>query len=146
MAEHVQAPSALTQSLLASFHGDRTVIFVTSIAGHRLSRLGCLRSHERWRLLAEQGPDDGVGSWGIRVNEIAPGNVHTPMNAHLVAQPGGTEQLLDDTPAGRIREVHDTVPAVVFLASAATGYMYGTSMVVDCEGPSADRKGRHARL
>lgn len=109
------------------------MIFVTSIAGHRLSRLGCLRRHQRWRLLAEQGPDDGVGSWGIRVNAIAPGNIHTPMNAHLFAQLGGTEQLIADTAAGQIGEVHDTVPAVVFLASAATGYMYGTAMVVDCD-------------
>ncbi|HUZ88563.1 MAG TPA: SDR family oxidoreductase [Candidatus Acidoferrales bacterium] len=129
---NVRAPFALTQALLPSFHGQGAVIFVTSIAGH----IGFPNSVA---YCATKGGEEllskalamELAPLGIRVNAIAPGNIHTPMNAHLFAQPGWTEQLIGDTPAGRIGEVEDIVPAVVFLASSAAQYMFGASMVVD---------------
>lgn len=39
--------------------------------------------------------------------------------------------MLDATPAGRIGEVQDIAPAVVFLASPAASYIHGASLLID---------------
>jgi NAD(P)-dependent dehydrogenase (short-subunit alcohol dehydrogenase family) len=68
---------------------------------------------------------------GIRVNAVAPGNVHTKMNAHLFADPEYERRMLDATPAGRIGLVADISPAVVYLASPESDYVHGASLLVD---------------
>jgi NAD(P)-dependent dehydrogenase (short-subunit alcohol dehydrogenase family) len=68
---------------------------------------------------------------GIRVNVIAPGNVRTPMNEHLLAEPDYMAAMLDATPSRRIGEVDDIAPLAVFLASDAASFMIGSSVLVD---------------
>lgn len=68
---------------------------------------------------------------GIRVNAVAPGNVRTNINGDLLADPAYEQDMLDATPAGRIGEIDDIVPAVVFLASPAARYMNGSTIVID---------------
>jgi NAD(P)-dependent dehydrogenase (short-subunit alcohol dehydrogenase family) len=68
---------------------------------------------------------------GIRVNAIAPGNVRTPMNEAILADPEVEASILAATPAGRVGEVGDIGPAVVYLASPASGWVHGHSLRVD---------------
>ncbi|SEF21562.1 NAD(P)-dependent dehydrogenase, short-chain alcohol dehydrogenase family [Amycolatopsis pretoriensis] len=66
---------------------------------------------------------------GIRVNAVAPGPVLTPMTAGFAADAAARAAWESRIPLGRIAEVGDVVPAVVFLAGAA--HITGVSLAVD---------------
>ncbi|GAB3144906.1 SDR family oxidoreductase [Amycolatopsis stemonae] len=66
---------------------------------------------------------------GIRVNAVAPGPVLTPMTAGFAADTAARAAWEARIPLGRIAEVGDVAPAVVFLASA--GHVTGVSLAVD---------------
>ncbi len=67
----------------------------------------------------------------INVNCIAPGNIRTAMNEHLLANPDYLKTMLNLTPWGRIGETTDIVPAAVYLASDDSDYMTGQKLVID---------------
>lgn len=66
---------------------------------------------------------------GIRVNAVAPGPVRTPMTAGFAADPAARAAWESRIPLGRIADVADVAPAVLFLASA--GHITGVSLPVD---------------
>ncbi len=68
---------------------------------------------------------------GVNVNAIAPGYMATDMNAALLADPVRLEQLSTRIPAGRWGQPEDIGNVVVFLASAAAGYVHGQVLAVD---------------
>ena len=70
-------------------------------------------------------------SRGINVNCITPGYMATEMNAALIADATRNRQILDRIPAGRWGKPEDMVGAVVYLASAASDYVNGSTLVVD---------------
>lgn len=67
----------------------------------------------------------------IRVNSVAPGAISTPINAASRATPQLREKLLELIPYGRIGDPQDIARAVVWLASDASDYVTGTSLVLD---------------
>jgi glucose 1-dehydrogenase len=67
----------------------------------------------------------------IQVNSVSPGAILTDMNRASLAQPGRTEWLLQHIPAKRIGEPEDVVGAAIFLASAESNYVTGTTIYVD---------------
>ena len=67
----------------------------------------------------------------IRVNSIAPGAIKTPINHAAWETPGALEDLLDLIPYGRIGAPDDIARAAVWLASDASDYLTGTTLVVD---------------
>jgi NAD(P)-dependent dehydrogenase (short-subunit alcohol dehydrogenase family) len=79
-------------------------------------------------LAAELAPEK------INVNSIAPGNVATPMNAHL-RSPGNEEFVIAQqkrTPTGRAyMQPEDIAGAAVFLASRDSDWMFGAILMVD---------------
>jgi len=68
---------------------------------------------------------------GVNVNAVAPGYMATEMNAALLADPVRLEQLSTRIPAGRWGQPQDIGNVVVFLASAAAGYVHGQVLAVD---------------
>lgn len=70
-------------------------------------------------------------SQGVNVNCIVPGYMDTEMNSALLADPTRNRQILERIPAGRWGKPEDMIGAVVFLASAGSDYVNGTSIVVD---------------
>lgn len=68
---------------------------------------------------------------GVRVNAVAPGYMATEMNEALLADPVRLEQLSARIPAGRWGTPADIGNVVVFLASAAAGYVHGQVLAVD---------------
>jgi NAD(P)-dependent dehydrogenase (short-subunit alcohol dehydrogenase family) len=76
-------------------------------------------------LAAEFGPS------GVRVNCIAPGLVRTDFARALWENPDTLKAVTKHTPMQRIGEPHEIAGAAVFLASPASTFMTGQSIVVD---------------
>lgn len=82
-----------------------------------------------------------VGKYGINVNDIAPGGIHTPGVAKIAgtnlsaeqqqAMKMQMEQFIHMLPLQRIGEPEEIGNAALFLASDASNYMTGSTIVVD---------------
>lgn len=68
---------------------------------------------------------------GVTANTFVPGFVLTPLNRRLQDDPVRVQALADRTLVGRNSVPDDFAGAVVFLASAASGYVTGQSIHVD---------------
>jgi 3-oxoacyl-[acyl-carrier protein] reductase len=68
---------------------------------------------------------------GIRVNAVAPGVIDTPMTAPMAALPELLASEIGHIPMGRMGAPDEVVGAVLFLCSAAAGYVTGHTLVVD---------------
>jgi len=112
--------------------GRGSIITVSSVAGH----VGLRRSVPYCatkggvELLTKALALDWAGK-GVRVNCIAPGYFETDLTAGMIANETLSARLLAQTPLGRFGRDPDIVGAAVFLASPASAYMTGQSLVVD---------------
>ena len=70
-----------------------------------------------------------LGSRGITVNAVAPGFITTDMTD--VLPEAFKEEVRAHIPAGRFGTPEDVAQAVLFLASPASGYVTGHTLVVD---------------
>jgi len=67
----------------------------------------------------------------INVNAIAPAFIETPLTAPMFKEPEFRDYVLDNTPLGRIGTTHDVVGAIIFLASEASDYVTGHTLLID---------------
>jgi len=68
---------------------------------------------------------------GVQVNALAPGYIRTDNTAALQANPEREASIRARIPAGRWGEPADLVGAALFLASRASSYVHGHTLVVD---------------
>ncbi|KAF8199776.1 NAD-binding protein [Mycena galopus ATCC 62051] len=68
---------------------------------------------------------------GINVNGISPGYIATEMNTALIADQVRSRQIMERIPIGRWGAPEDFEGAIVFLASRASDYVCGETLVVD---------------
>ena len=109
-----------------------SIINISSVAGH----VGLLRSVP---YCASKGGIELLTKalaldWakrGVRVNCLAPGYIDTDLTTGLLHHETLSKPFLDHTPMGRFGETTDVVGAALFLASDASGYMTGQSLIVD---------------
>ena len=71
------------------------------------------------------------GPLGVRVNGIAPGRTVTAINREVFADPVEYQAGLQHIPLQRYGQPDDIANAAVFLASQASGYITGQTLVVD---------------
>ena len=112
--------------------GSGSVITVSSVAGHaglRRSVPYCA-SKGGAELMTKALALDWARK-GVRVNCIAPGYFETDLTAGMIANEALSSRLLGQTPMGRFGRDDDLVGAAVFLASDASAYVTGQSLVVD---------------
>jgi NAD(P)-dependent dehydrogenase (short-subunit alcohol dehydrogenase family) len=129
---NVRAPYALTQAALPHLQPDGSVIFISSIAGRvgfpsSTAYCGTKGAVE----LMTKSLAMELAPVGVRVNAIAPGNVHTPMNERFFESEDYNRSMIERTPFGRVGVVEDIAPVAVFLASDAARYIHGESILVD---------------
>ena len=72
-----------------------------------------------------------LGAHDIRVVNIAPGAVATPINASTEADPAKMRTLDAAIPLRRMAQPSEIADVVVFLASGKAGYMTATTVVID---------------
>jgi NAD(P)-dependent dehydrogenase (short-subunit alcohol dehydrogenase family) len=68
---------------------------------------------------------------GVRLNSIAPGWIKTDLNAMLHDDPASKDFVTTMIPMGRWGEPHEIVGAAIYLASDASSFVTGTTLVVD---------------
>lgn len=72
-----------------------------------------------------------LGPHGIRLVNVAPGAVATPINATTLADPEKMKELDAAIPLGRMAEPEEIASVVAFLASAGASYFNATTVFVD---------------
>jgi len=72
-----------------------------------------------------------LGPYNIRVNAIAPGIIDTPMVDPLKSDPKTMEGTLTRVPLHRMGKPEEVSNLVLFLASDASSYMTGSTVVID---------------
>jgi NAD(P)-dependent dehydrogenase (short-subunit alcohol dehydrogenase family) len=71
---------------------------------------------------------------GIRVNDVCPGMIQTPMTDQMIAAGQGEElnaMLKSYVPMGRLGRPEEIADAVLWLCSSAASYVTGQSISVD---------------
>lgn len=112
--------------------GGGSVVIVSSIAGLRAAPMigayGISKAADfqlARNLAVEWGPRN------VRINCIAPGLVKTDFAKALWENPDALAARNALTPLRRIGEPHEIAPAALYLASAASSFMTGQTIVVD---------------
>ena len=73
----------------------------------------------------------GLGPRRIRVNAVSPDMIDTEgVHAAGLHDSDFRKQIEAQTPLGRIGQTQDVAPAVVFFASADSGYITGETMLI----------------
>ncbi|CAG9949479.1 unnamed protein product [Clonostachys rosea f. rosea IK726] len=127
--------------------GTGSLIVLSSVSGFELrssNPTGPQSVVKRSQAIIAKSYSKVLGQKGVRVNTVTPGLVETP---NLV-RADGTEQLssfqlgkklkpefmrgiLDQVPLGRPGQSQEVANAVVFLASALSGYINGANLLID---------------
>lgn len=68
---------------------------------------------------------------GIRVVNVAPGAIETPINENVLKHPREAERVQREIPLGRWGKVADVAAAVAWLASEQADYVTGVTLFVD---------------
>ncbi|MGH3527815.1 MAG: SDR family oxidoreductase, partial [Pseudonocardiaceae bacterium] len=68
---------------------------------------------------------------GIRVVNIAPGAIVTPINKFVLDDPEAKHAVEEEIPIGRMGEPEEIAAAVAWAASGEASYVTGTTIVVD---------------
>lgn len=134
LALHLSAPFFLTQQLAPGMKAR---------GWGRIINLASLQSHRAMPNSAPYGAGKGgivqltraiAQEWsahGITCNAIGPGFFPTPLTAPVFDDPARSQQLADQTAIGRNGELEDLHGITVFLASNASAYITGQTIMVD---------------
>jgi NAD(P)-dependent dehydrogenase (short-subunit alcohol dehydrogenase family) len=111
------------------------VINVASISGMIANRGIMGRTYETAKAAVIQFTRALAADWatrGVTVNAIAPGGFHTEPNRRWFAdRPELRETFESMIPMGRLGEPDELAPLAVYLASDASAYMTGATLVID---------------
>jgi NAD(P)-dependent dehydrogenase (short-subunit alcohol dehydrogenase family) len=111
---------------------DGSIIIVSSIGGMTSSAtIGAYNISKAADFQLARNLAVEFGRKGVRVNCIAPGLIRTDFARALWDNPATLEKINRGTAMGRIGEPHEIAGAAVFLASPASSFMTGQSIVID---------------
>lgn len=111
---------------------DGTVIHISSTSGVLVHPEGAAYGSAKaavihlTRIMAVE-----LGPYGIRVNAIAPGTFRTDMTADVFADRAWIARRTRRIPLRRFGDPGDLDGLVVFLASSASGYLTGQTIILD---------------
>jgi len=113
-------------------HGG-TIINVASVDGYlHEPNIGVYSISKAAVVQATKIMAEEWAKYNIRVNAIAPGHIHTRLGDSIFeAMPVYKNVFLDRVPMRRIGDPDEIVGAMIYLASDASSYVTGTTIVVD---------------
>ena len=114
-------------------HGGGKIINVASVAGLKPEpQIGPYAISKAGVIMATKVMALDWAKYNIRVNTIAPGNVHTRLgDSRFLAIPEYEKEMIERTPLGRIANPDEMVGAIIYLASDASSFVTGECIVVD---------------
>lgn len=132
----VNLKSALTLTSVLAAHmavaGGGSIVLVASIAGLRGNKAIGLYGVSKAALIqlarnlaVEWGPH------GVRCNAVAPGLIDTPFAAPILGNPDYLPRRLSLTPLRRAGTAQEIAATILFLASDASGFVTGHTLVAD---------------
>jgi NAD(P)-dependent dehydrogenase (short-subunit alcohol dehydrogenase family) len=108
------------------------IINVASTGGRRASPgLGAYSISKAGVIMLTQVLAQELGSHGIRVNAIAPGIIQTRFAEALWSNEAILKRSVEQTPLGRIGQSEEMAGVCVWLASDASSYVTGQTIVLD---------------
>ncbi len=113
--------------------GGGKIINVTSVDGFKPEvNIGAYAISKAGVIMVTKVLAIELAQYNIRVNAIAPGNVHTRLgDSRSEVVPDFEEEMLKKVPMGRIAEPDEMVGAMIYLASDASSYATGQTFTVD---------------
>jgi 3-oxoacyl-[acyl-carrier protein] reductase len=109
-----------------------SIVGISSLGGYRARRNRTTYSVSKaavihlTRALALEFSD-----YGVRVNAVAPGMVHTEMTSWLLDNPVELANTIAEIPVGRLGQPDDIYNAVAFLLSDKASFITGATLLVD---------------
>ncbi len=113
-------------------HGGGKIINVASMDGFRPeANIGTYAISKAGVIMVTKVMALELAQYNIRVNALAPGNVHTRLgDSRFLAMPEYEGEMIKRTPLGRIADPDDMVGAMIYLASDASSFVTGECIVV----------------
>ncbi len=114
-------------------HGGGTIINVASMDGFKPEpQIGVYAISKAGVMMATKVMALEWAQYNIRVNTIAPGNVHTRLgDSRFLALPEYEGEMIKRTPLRRIADPDEMVGAMLYLASDASSFTTGECLTVD---------------
>ena len=114
-------------------HGGGTIINVSSVTAFRHEpNIGVYSISKAALTMATKIMAQEWAEYNIRVNAIAPGHIHTRLGDSIFeAVPEYEDEFLKRVPLGRIGNPDEIAGAMIYLASDASSYVTGETIVVD---------------
>ncbi|MFN2525268.1 MAG: SDR family NAD(P)-dependent oxidoreductase [Actinomycetota bacterium] len=118
------------QAMLQS--GGGSIIQIASVAGIQgVQALSFYSAAKGGVRLMTQAVAKELAQSNIRVNTIAPGWIDTPLNEWMTSDPDTKQTAERMVPMGRLGQAEEIVGPAIFLASDASSFVTGTTLVVD---------------
>ncbi len=136
-AVNLKGPFFLTQAITAKMKetGGGKVVFISSTGGIRNAPgLGVYNMSKAAVIMMTKVLAFELGGDSINVNCVAPGLVKTKFSQALWSTDEILDKVLEMQPIKRIGDPEDIVGAVLYLASSASDFMTGETIVVDGGG------------
>lgn len=128
-AINVTGPMLGIQALVPLMSAGSSIVNICSVAamsGHAAAAY----TASKWALRGlTRSASLELGLRGIRVNAVMPGLIDTPLMAS--ASPAFTDAALAEIPLGRVGQIADIAPTIVFLVSDDSAYYNGAELVID---------------
>jgi NAD(P)-dependent dehydrogenase (short-subunit alcohol dehydrogenase family) len=113
-------------------NGGGSIIQISSVAGIEgamtLSYYSAAKGGVR---LFSQSAAKELAQAKVRINSICPGWIATDLNTAMREDESAMKYALDMVPMNRFGEVEDIVGGAIYLASDASSFVTGTSLVID---------------
>jgi len=111
--------------------GGGTIINISSVEGLKPGGLSIYGVSKAALIMLTQVMAREWGKYKIRVNVIAPGMVKTGFSEPLWREPAAYESITSSISLGRLGEPEEIAETALFLASDASSYVNGATLVVN---------------
>ncbi|MFO7941042.1 MAG: SDR family oxidoreductase [Bacillota bacterium] len=112
--------------------GEGAMVHVSSITGTHGgdNRIGYIATKGGVLAMSMSAAVD-LAPYGVRVNAVAPGTVHTRLTRPALSDAARGPRILSGIPLGRAAEPEDIADVIYFLCSDESRYMTGSVVTVD---------------
>lgn len=112
--------------------GGGSIIQIASVAGIQGAQgLSPYSAAKAGVIMMSQAVAKELAGSNVRVNSIAPGWIDTPLNEWMTSDEGTLREAVKMVPMGRIGTAEEIVGGALYLASDASSFVTGATIVID---------------